>query len=226
MANMQERLNSAVEQAETDTGLLHDMVHGDDAKLVPTENGDVPSIAKVIKDIRNQIHGNTSDLVERAEMAAEIATEKAELCDNMKTEVRELADSAENSIKTVKIWAEGTDEEVAAQGGLHSCKTWVELARKETIGSYPTTITGIATEGQFILPLNATLLENNQILCVAIENTLLLPDTYCLGEDYQSIRLVNPLSDGDRWSVKYLTEFQSMATLAGIILYEDMEVQT
>ena len=75
MANMQERLNSAVDQAETDTGLLHDMVHGDDAKLVPTENGDVPSIAKVIKDIRNQIHGNTSDLVERAETAAEIATD-------------------------------------------------------------------------------------------------------------------------------------------------------
>ena len=221
--NMQERLNSAVDMAETDTGLLHDIVHGDETKLVPTENGDVPSVAKVIKDIRDQIHGNTTDLVKQAETAAIMATERANDCTVIKSEVQNLAGSANSTLDTIKVWAEGTDEEVAEHGGLHSCKTWVDLAQKETIGSYPRTIRGIAANGQTLLPLPTMLMETEQILSVIIENTILLPDTYRLSEDRKSVELVNPLSSGERWSVKFLTEFQSVASLAGTVLYEDME---
>lgn len=52
MPNMQERLNAAVDRAEVDTGLLHEVVHGDIATEVDTEGGKVPSVAKAINDIR------------------------------------------------------------------------------------------------------------------------------------------------------------------------------
>ncbi len=67
-------------------------------------------------------------------------------------------------------------------------------------------------------------MESNQILSVTIENTTLLPDVYRLSDDRKAVLLINPLNINERWSVKYLTEFQSMASLAGTIIYEDMEV--
>lgn len=35
---------------------------------------------------------------------------------------------------------------------------------------------------------------------------------------------MSPLSVGERWSVKYLQDIQTLSTLVGAIVYEDMEV--
>ena len=52
MPNMQERLDAAVDKAEVDTGLLHKVVHGSKTTTVTTEGGKVPSVAKVLEDMR------------------------------------------------------------------------------------------------------------------------------------------------------------------------------
>lgn len=52
MPNMQERLDAAVDKAEVDTGLLHTVVHGSITTEVDTEGGKVPSVAKVLEDMR------------------------------------------------------------------------------------------------------------------------------------------------------------------------------
>jgi microcystin-dependent protein len=50
MPTLQEQLQAAVTQTTTDSGLLHDIVHGDDTTTVTTENGPVKSVAKVINE--------------------------------------------------------------------------------------------------------------------------------------------------------------------------------
>lgn len=189
MANMQERLETAVSQTETDSGLFHNIVHGSDTQTVPTETGDVPSVAKAIKDMRDLLHGQTSDLVGTAEMAAQTATEKAQISVqkaeevlNTAQNVQQLLVETQNEQKKAQIWAEGSDTEVEEQGGVHSSKGWSELAKKSVIGAFPITNNGIASAGQTELPFNMEerLIDKDQILAVMVENTLLLPETYTL----------------------------------------------
>lgn len=61
MANMEERLETVVTSAETDGLKWHTIVHGDENSLIETENGDVPTVAKQLKDIREAITGGVSD---------------------------------------------------------------------------------------------------------------------------------------------------------------------
>lgn len=59
---LQTDLQEAVTRAQTDSLLLHDIVHGDDQTVVLTEGGNVKSAAKVIKDIEDTIQTNLTDL--------------------------------------------------------------------------------------------------------------------------------------------------------------------
>lgn len=59
---LQTQLQEAVARAQTDSSLLHDIVHGDDQTVVLTEGGDVKSAAKVIKDVETTIQTNLTDL--------------------------------------------------------------------------------------------------------------------------------------------------------------------
>ena len=219
MTSMRDKLSSAVNSAEADSSLFHNIVHGNDTTVISTEGGQVPSVAKAIKDICATITNESNNIVEIAQTAAQTASEKAIICKESEKIVLENVKFSQNA----KIWAEGTDEEVAECGGTHSARGWVELARKSTIGSYPTTINGIAIANQVLLPLsNDVLGTDNQILSVIIENTALLPENYRLSSDGKSVALVNPLSSGERWSVKYLHDIQTLSTLVGAIVYEDM----
>ena len=330
MSNMQERLETAIERTETDSSLFHDMVHGTDAETVMTENGEVPTVAKKLKDIRDELHGQTSDLVGMAQAAAddaansvllaqvEVQNAKAEVVNtrqegqrakeeleatganiissaqtevqnaqaevanaqlevqkaknevqNAKAEVQnakaevlnaqtevanahaeflnaqgEVAKAAQEVVNAkaevtnaqaevqnakdevikAKTWAEGTDAEVEAQGGIHSCREWVDLARKATIGSFPITVNGVATANQTVLPLNlSTALSSvDQILAVIIENTALLPENYTIAPNGQSVILLNPLAAGERWCVKCLYDLQSMSGVIDYVVYEEM----
>ena len=67
MANMQERLEASVSQAEIDMSKLHDIINGDDAATIETENGLVSSIAKHLKDIRLEILQGMETTIETAE---------------------------------------------------------------------------------------------------------------------------------------------------------------
>lgn len=73
MANMEERLETVVTSAETDGSKWHTIVHGDENSTVETENGDVPTVAKQLKDIREAITGGVSDVVAEAESARDEA---------------------------------------------------------------------------------------------------------------------------------------------------------
>ena len=262
MPNMQERLDAAVNKAEVDTGLLHNIVHGsikteidteggkvpsvakvlndmrvlmeadeailyliangDQTTVVHTKNGDVPSAAKTIKDIKDSIISGTNNLVEQAQTAATTATEQANKSANAALRALEAENNGKQSAKEAKIWAEGSDEEIAVLGGEHSAREWVELAERATRGSFPTTVFGVASANQTILSLPETLNETEQILSVNVENSSLMPDTYTLSNDGKSVALKYPLTENERWSVKYLTDFQSMNVALDNVLYEDM----
>ena len=73
MANMEERLEAVVAQAEIDGSKWHNIVHGDENRTVETENGNVPTVAKQLKDIREAITGGVSDVVADAESARDEA---------------------------------------------------------------------------------------------------------------------------------------------------------
>ena len=280
MANMQERLETAIERTETDSSLFHNVVHGPDTDTVTTENGQVPTVAKALKDVRNELYGQASSLVNMAQAAAddaahsvqlarvevqnaqtevqnahaevikasqevdkakaEVVNAKAEVVNaqtevqnaqaevvkakaevvNAKTEVQ----NAKSEVTKAHIWAEGTDAEVASQGGIHSCKEWVDLARQATVGSFPVSVAGVAVANQSELPLNLTVPLNDvdQILSVIVENTALLPETYHLSLSGNSVILHNPLEKDERWCVKCLYDVQSLNTVVDCVFYEDM----
>ena len=225
MANMQERLDRAVEQTEVDSGIFHHIVHGKDIESVTTENGKIPTIAKAIKDIQGRVYDETYNIVEIAQNAADTATQKANDCTGMTNIVANYTAQNKQYVTNMQTLMEGSDEEVQALGGKHSCEQWVKLAQQSTTGSYPTTISGVADVNQTILPIGESLSVSTQILAVIIENTLLLPNTYTLSADCKNVVLSNQLSIGERWSVQYLTDFQSIASIDNTIIYEEMETE-
>lgn len=59
--NMEERLQAVVSQAETDGSLWHTIIHGNNTTSVITENGSVPSVAKQLKDVRDELINGAAD---------------------------------------------------------------------------------------------------------------------------------------------------------------------
>ena len=92
MANMEERLQSVVSQAESDGSKWHTIVHGDEDTTVPTERGNVPTVAKQLKDIREAITGGVSDVVAEAEAARDEAVASKNATNQLKSQT--------NTIKT------------------------------------------------------------------------------------------------------------------------------
>ena len=92
MANMEERLQTVVFQAETDGSKWHEIIHGDDKTTVPTEKGNVPTVSKQLKDIRTEITGGVSDVVAEAEAARDEAIAAKNATNQLKTQT--------NTIKT------------------------------------------------------------------------------------------------------------------------------
>lgn len=92
MANMEERLQSVVSQAESDGSKWHTIVHGDENTSVPTDRGNVPTVAKQLKDIREAITGGVSDVVAEAEAARDEAIAAKNATNQLKTQT--------NTIKT------------------------------------------------------------------------------------------------------------------------------
>lgn len=70
------------------------------------------------------------------------------------------------------------------------------------------------------------LIDKDQILAVMVENTLLLPETYTLSSGGRTLILTNPLSEGERWSIKLLFSLQSVVGLVDAVVYEEMSGET
>lgn len=78
MPTIPERLETATAQVETDSGLLHDIVHGASSDPdVTTEGGDVKPIAKVVAEAEAAIAVFTSGLVTRVSFPANTAASGA-----------------------------------------------------------------------------------------------------------------------------------------------------
>ena len=73
MADLQTTLTNAVNQINTDSGLLHDVVHGSDTETVTTEGGSVKTVAKAIKDIGDQSNYSLKDFSNITATGAEAA---------------------------------------------------------------------------------------------------------------------------------------------------------
>ncbi len=103
MANMEERLQAVVSQAETDGSLWHTIIHGTNSTTVSTENGKVPSVAKQLKDVRDELINGAADYLGSCLQAK---TETTAVRDNalviksqieeLKTDTQEFRDTAES----------------------------------------------------------------------------------------------------------------------------------
>lgn len=70
--NMEERLQAVVSQAETDSSKWHTIIHGDDSTTVPTENGDVPTVAKQMKDVHDEVVNGVIDYLTECRNARDV----------------------------------------------------------------------------------------------------------------------------------------------------------
>ena len=72
--SLQSDLAAAVAKATTDSGLLHDVVHGDDQSLVDTEGGPVKTVAKAMADVDAQLQSSMAALDQKVADAATSAS--------------------------------------------------------------------------------------------------------------------------------------------------------
>lgn len=70
--NIEERLQAVVSQSETDSSKWHTIVHGDDMTTVPTENGTVPSVAKQMKDVHDEVVNGVIDYLTECQNARDV----------------------------------------------------------------------------------------------------------------------------------------------------------
>ena len=115
--NMEERLQAVVSQAETDGSLWHTIIHGTNSTTVSTENGKVPSVAKQLKDVRDELINGAADYLGSCLQAK---TETTAVRDNalvIKSQIEELkADTQEfrNTAESYKNQAQTTFNSISS----------------------------------------------------------------------------------------------------------------
>ncbi len=92
--SLQSDLTTAVAKATTDSGLLHDIVHGDDQTLVQTEGGQVKTVAKAMADIDVQLQSSMAEFDAKVAEAADSASSASASETNAATSEGLAADSA------------------------------------------------------------------------------------------------------------------------------------
>src|SRR5574344_625876 len=101
--NMEERLQAVVSQAETDGTKWHTIIHGDNATTVSTENGNVPTVAKQMADVRNELINGVADYLGSCQTARDTALQAKtdtlaikSQSETLKSQTQSLRDEAEN----------------------------------------------------------------------------------------------------------------------------------
>lgn len=114
---MEERLQAVVSQAETDGSLWHTIIHGNNATSVSTENGKVPSVAKQLKDVRDELINGAADYLGSCLQAK---TETTAVRDNalvIKSQIEELKNDTQefrNTAESYKNMAQTTFNSVSS----------------------------------------------------------------------------------------------------------------
>lgn len=109
--NMEEQLRSVVDKATVDGELWHKIVHGNNTTEVQTENGQVPTVAKQLKDVRDAIVGGVIDVVSRAEAAKDIALKAQSQTESLKSDTQSICDetlSLRNEAESFKNQSQST----------------------------------------------------------------------------------------------------------------------
>ena len=159
--NMEEQLRAVVNEATTDAGLWHNIVHGTDTQTIGTENGEVPSVAKQLKDIRNAIMGGVVDVISVAELARDDAIAAKTQTETIKSQTQVICDTAEgfrdeaetfknlsqttfnNIVTTTNTAITNIQNETAAQitnvqaagaGQIEKARVWAEGTEAEVSG--------------------------------------------------------------------------------------------
>ena len=115
--NMEERLQAVVSQAETDGYLWHTIIHGNNATSVSTENGKVPSVAKQLKDVRDELINGAADYLGSCLKAKNETTAVRDNALVIKSQIEELkADTQEfrNTAESYKNQAQTTFNSISS----------------------------------------------------------------------------------------------------------------
>lgn len=180
MANMQERLEASVAQAELDVAKLHNIINGNDTTAIETENGLVSSIAKHLKDIKTEIMNGVNATIDKADSdiakihelvngddTTIVETENGELPSLAKTlkEIRqELTDGVDEIVGTAlsakEIILEAQADVTGKHGQIVEIKSDIDATKanietinqtfENTIGSFETAVS------QAILDIDST----------------------------------------------------------------------
>ena len=78
---LQTVLQEAVVRVQADSQILHQIVHGDNQSVVPTDGGNVKTVAKAIKDIEDTIQEGLSDLGAAGQQLADAVADAEEFRD-------------------------------------------------------------------------------------------------------------------------------------------------
>ena len=70
--NMEERLQAVVSQAEMDGVKWHTIIHGNNTTTVPTESGNVPTVAKQLKDVHDEVVNGVVDYLAECRNARDV----------------------------------------------------------------------------------------------------------------------------------------------------------
>jgi len=107
---MEERLQAVVSQAEIDGSKWHTIIHGDETTTVVTERGNVPTVAKQLKDVHDAITGGVADVVAETEAARDEAIAAKNATNQLKSDtitikedtlaIKEQATEVFNNIST------------------------------------------------------------------------------------------------------------------------------
>lgn len=94
---LQTDLQDAVARVESDSQILHNIIHGDDQTEVPTEGGNVKTPAKAIKDIEATIQAGLTDLEATADQLADAVDTVSQKADEAETHAQ-TAQNLANSL--------------------------------------------------------------------------------------------------------------------------------
>lgn len=114
---MEERLQAVVSQAETDGSLWHTIIHGNNSTTVSTENGMVPSVAKQLKDVRDELINGAADYLGSCLKAKNETTAVRDNALVIKSEIEQLkADTQDfrNTAESYKNMAQTTFNSVSS----------------------------------------------------------------------------------------------------------------
>lgn len=96
---LQSDLQEAVARVQSDSQVLHNIVHGNDQTMVPTEGGNVKTVAKAIKDIEDTIQQGLTDLGAAGEQLVEAVADAKQ----SREEAAESAQTAQTLVDALSL---------------------------------------------------------------------------------------------------------------------------